>query len=58
VLNEVTRKGGFVAVSGKSKARTWKKVGEGLKLVPWFARANRGGEGRVRTAFIRADEAL
>jgi DUF1680 family protein len=57
-LDQVGRTGGYVVVGGKSKARNWTKVEEGLTLVPWFARANRGGAGRVRTAFIRADEAL
>jgi DUF1680 family protein len=58
VLEDVDREGGFAVVQGGEKVRKWKKVEEGLRFVPWFARANRGGEGRVRTAFLRADEAL
>jgi DUF1680 family protein len=34
--------------------RTWTKV-EPVTFVPWFARANRGGAGRVRTSFLRAE---
>jgi DUF1680 family protein len=40
----------------KQGARKWKKVEGGLKLVPWFARANRGGEGHVRASVLRVDE--
>jgi DUF1680 family protein len=46
----------FELVSSKSPARKWVKVEDGLKLVPWFARANRGGEGHVRASLLRADE--
>lgn len=46
----------FGLVSGKQPARKWKKVGEELKLVPWFARANRGGKGHVRVPLLRVDE--
>ena len=34
-------------------ARTWKKLDEKLTLVPWFARANRGGKIHVRVPFLR-----
>lgn len=44
-------------VSSKEPARSWKRLNEKLVFVPWFARANRGGAGHVRTSFIRADEA-
>nr|XP_018259402.1 uncharacterized protein I303_08330 [Kwoniella dejecticola CBS 10117]OBR81560.1 hypothetical protein I303_08330 [Kwoniella dejecticola CBS 10117] len=56
-IEEVTTEIPFRAVTSKSPARTWKKLNEGLTVVPWFARANRGGAGHVRTSFIRADEA-
>ena len=46
----------FGLVSSKSPARKWVKVEGGLKLVPWFARANRGGEGHVRASLLRVDE--
>jgi len=55
-LNEVGSKDAFRVVGSGTKARTWKKLDEGLKFVPWFARANRGGEGRIRTQFKRVDE--
>ena len=48
----------FKEVNAGSPARTWKKVNDQLVFVPWFARANRGGAGHVRTSFIRADEAV
>jgi len=41
---------------GKQGARKWEKVVGGLKLVPWFARANRGGAGHVRASLLRVDE--
>lgn len=56
ILNEVGTTQAFRAVSKDMPARSWRKLDEGLTFVPWFARANRGGDGRVRTAFIRADE--
>jgi len=40
-------------VAGKRSVREWTSTGHKLSLVPWFARANRGGAGRVRTAFLR-----
>ncbi len=57
-LNEVGSKEPYRVVGGGSgvKGRSWKMLEEGLVLVPWFARANRGGKGRVRTAFIRVGE--
>lgn len=36
-------------------ASRWEKVEQRLRLVPWFARANRGGKARVRTSFLRAE---
>ena len=40
-------------VTKGAPAVTWKKLEQGLVLVPWFARANRGGQGHVRTSFDR-----
>lgn len=54
VWKEATHEGGYRVVSPDGPGRTWKELDSGLKLVPWFARANRGGAGRVRTAFLRA----
>lgn len=34
---------------------SWVPAPEGLLLVPWFARANRGGLGAVRTSFRRVN---
>ncbi len=34
-------------------ARMWRELKQELKYVPWFARANRGGNGHVRTAMLR-----
>lgn len=34
-------------------ARQWRELQQELKYVPWFARANRGGNGHVRTAMLR-----
>lgn len=33
----------------------WRDLKEKLVFVPWFARANRGGAGRLRTAMLRVD---
>jgi DUF1680 family protein len=52
----VQSKAAFGLVSSKSPARKWVKVEGGLKLVPWFARANRGGAGHVRASLLRVDE--
>jgi DUF1680 family protein len=46
----------FGLVNDKAPARKWAKVEGELKLVPWFARANRGGEGHVRASLLRVDE--
>ncbi|ORY29330.1 hypothetical protein BCR39DRAFT_559136 [Naematelia encephala] len=46
----------YRVVGGGKSPRSWVKTGEKVKFVPWFARANRGGVGRLRTAFLRADE--
>jgi DUF1680 family protein len=45
----------YSVVGPKQPARKWQAQQGGLVLVPWFARANRGGAGHVRTAFLRAD---
>lgn len=37
-----------------AKPATWSPVEDKVTLVPWFARANRGGAGRLRTSFARA----
>ncbi|KAG8875545.1 hypothetical protein FRB97_005014 [Tulasnella sp. 331] len=48
----------YRAVNSKAPARIWECLPNTttLTLVPWFARANRGGAGHVRTGFLRADE--
>ena len=33
--------------------QSWESLQLGLRFVPWFARANRGGKGRLRTSFPR-----
>ncbi len=51
--------GGGVGSGEKGKkARSWKRLEEGLRFVPFFARGNRGGAGRVRTALLRVDERI
>ncbi len=51
-----TSQAAYRPIDAKSPARTWQRLEHGLEMVPWFARANRGGAGHVRTAFLRADE--
>lgn len=46
----------FGLVTAKKPARSWKRLNQEIKLVPWFARANRGGAGHVRVALLRVDE--
>lgn len=46
----------YSVVSGRKPARAWRPLEGSLTLVPWFARANRGGSGHVRTSFARADK--
>lgn len=46
----------YNVVSERSPARQWRQLQDTLTLVPWFARANRGGSGHVRTSFARADK--
>lgn len=46
-----------ITAGSGTRGRTWKDLGEGLTFIPWFARANGGGAGRLRTAFLRADDA-
>jgi DUF1680 family protein len=41
------------AIEPDTRSREWKVIPEGLTLVPWFARANRGGRGHIRTSFER-----
>lgn len=52
---QVGQEAAFGLVTGKKPARSWKHLGQELKLVPWFARANRGGAGHVRVALLRVD---
>ncbi|WVR07708.1 hypothetical protein IAU60_004750 [Kwoniella sp. DSM 27419] len=54
-VNEINTSSAYRAVTSKTPARSWKKLDDRLTFVPWFARANRGGAGRVRTAFLRAE---
>ncbi|WWC89637.1 uncharacterized protein L201_004562 [Kwoniella dendrophila CBS 6074] len=58
VLNRTELNEPYRSVNQDKPARSWKKLDKGLRFVPWFARANRGGKGHLRTAFLRADEAL
>lgn len=44
----------YRAVGRKQLAREWEALETNLTLVPWFARANRGGAAHVRTSFMRA----
>lgn len=44
----------YRAVGPKQPAREWEALETSLTLVPWFARANRGGAAHVRTSFMRA----
>lgn len=53
---QVGQEAAFGLVSSKQPARSWKKLDQGLKLVPWFARANRGGKGHVRASLLRVDD--
>jgi DUF1680 family protein len=46
----------FGLVTKKQPARSWKKLDQELKLVPWFARANRGGKGHVRASLLRVED--
>ncbi|WVF71045.1 hypothetical protein IAT40_005842 [Kwoniella sp. CBS 6097] len=58
LLEEAYKNQPYRAVGAKQPARTWTELeGKKLTFVPWFARANRGGAGHVRTSFLRADEA-
>ncbi|KAJ9123892.1 hypothetical protein QFC22_000680, partial [Naganishia vaughanmartiniae] len=43
----------YNVVSERAPARQWRQLQDTLTLVPWFARANRGGSGHVRTSFFR-----
>ena len=36
-----------------AQPQAWEKLGQSLQFIPWFARANRGGKGQLRTAFLR-----
>jgi DUF1680 family protein len=56
-LEQLSEKSAHFLVGGKKPARSWKKTGEKVTLVPWFARANRGGAGRVRVSMMRVDKA-
>jgi DUF1680 family protein len=56
-LEQVSTTVPWRAITAAKPARTWKQLNEKLVLVPWFARANRGGRGHLRTSFMRADEA-
>ena len=45
----------YSPVNVKNPARRWTRQPGALVLVPWFARANRGGAGHVRTSFLRVN---
>lgn len=55
-VQQLGQESAFGLVTGKKPARSWKRLDQEIKLVPWFARANRGGAGHVRVAFLRVDE--
>jgi len=56
VKDQVKAASSFRPVGKASPAVTYSKVEQGLVLVPWFARANRGGRGHVRTSFERCTQ--
>jgi DUF1680 family protein len=53
-LSEIQCDGAWREVTPEAPFRTWNRLQEKLVLTPWFARANKGGKGRIRTAFRRA----
>ncbi|KAJ9097606.1 hypothetical protein QFC21_004640 [Naganishia friedmannii] len=53
---ESPRQEAYNVVNERSPARQWRQLQNTLTLVPWFARANRGGSGHVRTSFARAEK--
>lgn len=55
ILEEIASKTAYREVNVEHTSRTWSGVEEGIRLVPWFARANRGGNGRVRTTLLRVE---
>jgi DUF1680 family protein len=56
VVEQVEEKRGYFSIGAQSPARSWKATGQKLKMVPWFARANRGGAGHVRVSMMRVDQ--
>lgn len=56
-LNEVQTKEAWRVVGKDNGARSWKRLEDGLRFVPFFARANRGGAARLRTALLRVGDA-
>ncbi|WRT69314.1 uncharacterized protein IL334_006298 [Kwoniella shivajii] len=54
VLHELANDQAYRIVTKEKPARSWKKLEKGIKFVPWFARANRGGAGHVRTSFLKS----
>jgi DUF1680 family protein len=55
-VQQLEQESAFGLVTAKKPARSWKRLNQEIKLVPWFARANRGGAGHVRVALLRVDE--
>jgi DUF1680 family protein len=55
-VQQIGQESSFGLVSSKKPARSWKRLDQEIRLVPWFARANRGGAGHVRIALLRVDE--
>lgn len=54
-LAQLSSQAAYRRVTNNAPARSWKRLHYKLTFVPWFARANRGGAGHVRTAMMRAD---
>lgn len=49
----VKEEGMYNTAVGQRRRKAWTCLNSGLVYVPWFARANRGGNGHVRTAMQR-----
>ena len=45
-------------IGSHTEPRSWTTTGQKLTMVPWFSRANRGGNGHIRTGLMRVDDHL
>lgn len=54
-VQQISQETAFGLVTESEPARSWKRLDQEITLVPWFARANRGGAGHVRVALLRVD---